>query len=207
MFIRNCRRYGRQRVGVISDIHADLRALERACSLLVREGAQRIVCLGDVVEKGPDGDGVVAALDAWLIPCVAGNHDHNAIRHAHLTLSQPLSAATIARLAEYPMSRSFEWAGLSVVAAHGTPQNNTIYVFEADPPRRLKRQLRGQQVDVLLLGHTHRPMKMRYQHTWICNPGSVRTGRPRDSHTAAILSLPEVAWTVYDLDSGRGRTL
>lgn len=79
---------GRLRIGVISNIHADLRALERACALLVREGAQRIVCLGDVVEKGPDGDRVVSALDHWLIPVVAGNHCHNAIRHQH----EPLDA-------------------------------------------------------------------------------------------------------------------
>jgi putative phosphoesterase len=211
MFIQDLRRCGRERVGLISDIHADLTSLERALTLLVAEGAQRILCLGDVVEKGPDGDGVVAALDHWLVPVVAGNHCHNALRHAQLPAAMrtdpDLSPQTLARLAQYPLQREYDLAGLHVLAAHGTPDCNATYVFEGDPPRQLKRQLRRRQVDVLLLGHTHRPMKMRYQDTWVCNPGSVCHGRSRDSHTAAILSLPEVSLTVYDLASGRGRRL
>ncbi len=211
MFIHNLRPHGRMRLGVVSDIHADLSSLERALHLLVSEGADRIVCLGDVVEKGRDGDAVVETLDRWLIPVVAGNHGHNALRHAQLPASMrtghALRTETLARIAQYPLSRRFELAGLQVLAAHGTPENNSLYVFEAEPPRRLKRQLRRREVDVLLLGHTHRPMKMRYGDTWICNPGSVCTGRSRDSHTAAILSLPEVEFTVYDLESGRGRVL
>ena len=47
------------RLGLISDIHADLGALDAALGALVERRVDRIVCAGDVVEKGPDGDAVV----------------------------------------------------------------------------------------------------------------------------------------------------
>ena len=59
---------------VLSDIHANSTALE--ASLAAVEGRwERIVCLGDVVDYGPDPNEVterVKALDPFII---RGNHD------------------------------------------------------------------------------------------------------------------------------------
>lgn len=184
------------RVGVISDVHADLSSLDRALDLLDDQGADRVVCCGDVVEKGPDGDGVVSRLHETLIPCVAGNHDHNAIRHRN-----GLAPQTLERLADFPMTRSYLWAGVRVMLAHGTLHNNQTYVFADHIPKSLKKQLRTRPADVLLLGHTHRPMQVHYQGAWLLNPGSVCQGRTRDSHTCATLDLPSLRWRVYDLKS------
>jgi predicted phosphodiesterase len=73
------------RVGVVSDVHAHLADLDRALELLTERGVDRLVCLGDALEKGPEPDAVVARLQEWLIPCVAGNHDLNALAHEVLS--------------------------------------------------------------------------------------------------------------------------
>lgn len=189
-------------LGVISDVHADLRALDRALHLLVDRGVDKIVCLGDVLEKGPDGDAVVARLDDWLIPTIAGNHEDNAARHAALTGDTDLSPATLDRVQQYPRRLEYCWEGVRVCVAHGTPEHNTVYVFPDAAPRCLKRELRVPRWDVVLLGHTHRPMRVQRQGVWLLNPGSVCVGRPRDSHTCGVLSLPDLGWTVLDIATG-----
>jgi putative phosphoesterase len=196
------------RVGVLSDVHADLRSLERALRLLVDLGADRIVCLGDVVEKGPDGDAVVACLDDWLVPVVHGNHELNALRHAELVAATgetpDLSATTLARIARYPEQRAYAWEGVDLCCRHASPFDVATYLFaEAGPPKRLRRALRHRVADVVLVGHTHRPARIRYRDTWLLNPGSVRTGRRRDSHTVGLLSLPSMRWTLHGVEDGR----
>ncbi|RYE79850.1 MAG: hypothetical protein EOO74_03050, partial [Myxococcales bacterium] len=69
-------------------------------------------------------------------------------------------------------------------------------------PKSLKRALRGFEADVLLLGHTHIPMKIRHGDLWILNPGSVAGTRTRDSSTCAVLELPSRALTVLSLADG-----
>ena len=41
------------RLGIISDIHANLEALEVAISRLIEEEVDEIVCLGDVIDTTP----------------------------------------------------------------------------------------------------------------------------------------------------------
>ncbi len=63
------------KIGIISDVHAHLIPLEKALSIFELEQVDAIVCAGDLVEKGQDGDVVVALLQELNIPCVLGNHD------------------------------------------------------------------------------------------------------------------------------------
>lgn len=199
---------GALRVGVISDVHADLGALERALSILHDHGADRVVCLGDVVEKGPDGDAVVALLQERCVPVMRGNHEDNAIKHAgtprQLRREVSLSSQTIAKIGQYPASRLYCWERTFVLAAHGTPRDNGVYVFpDRAVPRALKKQLRSLGADIVLLGHTHRPMWAAWRGVLLLNPGSVCGRRPRDSHTCGLLSLPERRWTIFDLGTGQ----
>jgi len=42
---------------------------------IAAQHCDRVVCLGDLVEGGPDHEQVIATLKAHQIPCVCGNHD------------------------------------------------------------------------------------------------------------------------------------
>lgn len=196
------------RIGLISDVHADLEALGRAFDLLTAEEVDKVLCMGDLVEKGDDGDAVVAAIESNAIPCVQGNHDENAVKHARGTAlfnreKQPLRDQTIAYLDQLPMTRRYRWMGIEVMMCHAIPSSNGASLFRTPEmqglSKRIKKDLRYQPTDILLVGHTHIPMQARYLHMQIFNPGSVCRQKARDSHTCAILTLPECRFQVYDL--------
>lgn len=198
------------RVGVISDIHAHLTDLDRALQLLCELGADRIVCLGDALEKGPDPDAVVERLHEWLIPTVAGNHDLNALA---LAREEPLglSPQTVEIVSGWPLTRAYTWGGSRLLLAHATPYDTGTAITPESVDRELKRRLRSLEVDVLLLGHAHRPFATHFRDILIANPGSVRGGAARDSHTAGLLHLPgrgqAARFDVIDLDRGEVRRL
>ncbi len=192
--------------GLISDIHADHGALVRALAVLEQHGADKVLCMGDLVEKGIDGDRVVATLNDHLVTCVRGNHDDNAVRRrleGDSDDEDPLvEASTAAFLADLPRERFYQWDGVRVAMSHVAPRGVEEPVLPEHVPKTLKRALRGFEADVLLLGHTHRPMKIRHGDLWIINPGSVAGTRTRDSSTCALLDLPSLALTVLSLDDG-----
>ncbi|MEZ4390687.1 MAG: metallophosphoesterase family protein [Polyangiales bacterium] len=193
------------RLGVISDVHADASALARALSVLERRGAVRVVCLGDVVEKGDEGDRVVDMLRANAVITVRGNHDEGAAR-AHREEGDPsLRRGTVAWLEALPATREYRWETERVMLAHGAPHKVDEYVFAEKVPKRFKKALRGLEQDLLLLGHTHAPMALRLGALWVVNPGSVAGTRARDSHTCATVELPGCAPRFYDLADGAER--
>jgi diadenosine tetraphosphatase ApaH/serine/threonine PP2A family protein phosphatase len=64
-----------QSVAVISDIHANLPALEAVFRKIDELGIGQILCCGDVVGYGPHPRECVALMRQRNIPCVLGNHD------------------------------------------------------------------------------------------------------------------------------------
>src|SRR5512144_2372328 len=63
------------RVAVISDIHANRNALDKALEDLERHPADQIVCLGDAIQGGPQPAEVVRRLRELGCPVVMGNAD------------------------------------------------------------------------------------------------------------------------------------
>ncbi len=62
-------------IGIISDIHANLTALERAMAILDREAVDGIVVCGDVVGYGREVNACCNLIRDLGCPVVAGNHD------------------------------------------------------------------------------------------------------------------------------------
>lgn len=65
----------RGRLALISDIHGNLEALQRVLDDIGQQRCDRIVCLGDLVDGGPEDERVLATVRAMNIPAVRGNHD------------------------------------------------------------------------------------------------------------------------------------
>lgn len=189
------------RIGVLSDIHAHLCNLERALDIFERVGVDKLVCLGDVVEKGPEPDRVVERLQALCVSTVQGNHDANAVRHAALERSE-MASDTIAWLDALPRRRDYVWAGKRVAVAHASLGPDWTGIRPGLVPKRMRRALRRSDPDVVLLGHTHIPMQFCFAHHWLCNPGSITKGRCRLGATCAVLVLPRVELEVYSMVTG-----
>lgn len=191
------------RLGLVSDLHASASSLLRAFDILADHRVDRVVCMGDIVQKGSDGDAVVQLLRDHWVTCVQGNHDANAVQRACEGDRDGLSAESIAWLAQLPVELDREWEGVRIAIAHAAPAGIDAYVWPDDIPKRLKRALRATPYDLVLLGHTHVPMKVQHGHTWLVNPGSVRGERTRDSHTCGVLALPSLDLTILSLEDGR----
>src|SRR5215218_6601040 len=63
----------------IADIHANVEALTAVLAAIDSLGADRILCLGDVVGRFADPDACVELLRERRITTVGGNHDRAAI--------------------------------------------------------------------------------------------------------------------------------
>jgi len=63
------------RIAVLSDIHANLHALEAVWADLERQRPEAVYCLGDLVGYGAFPNEVVAFLRERGVPTVMGNYD------------------------------------------------------------------------------------------------------------------------------------
>lgn len=64
-----------RRTALISDIHGNHAALLTALSDIETQRCDRILCLGDLVDGGPDNEQVIETIQRLCVPCVRGNHD------------------------------------------------------------------------------------------------------------------------------------
>ncbi len=152
---------------ICSDLHGDLESTKSVLSAYEREGAERILILGDILYHGPRNDlpdsyapkGVIELLnEKWdVILAVRGNCDTEVDQ---MVLAFPI-------LADY-IYLSLD--GLSVFATHGHKFNT-----QTPPPLR--------PGEILLHGHTHVLTCTEFgNENFYINPGSAalpKGGNPR----------------------------
>jgi len=168
--------------------------------------ADRILCLGDLVNFGPQP----AQCVAWAMGLdprsrvLQGNHDlafssgtapgastaYELISDAVQIATAPLLNAENQRFLGglQPLQR-FRWEGNNCVACHAVPTDPLYgYMSEQAAPALWESELvQAQHPDVLFLGHTHVPMVTQFQRTLVVNPGSV--GQPRDGDPWAAYAI------------------
>ena len=64
------------RLAVISDVHANVEALQAVFDDIDRQGITRIICLGDMVGYGPDPGQCIDMVGSRCDVMLCGNHDH-----------------------------------------------------------------------------------------------------------------------------------
>jgi len=205
------------RVAVLSDIHANLVALDAVIATVGTVDA--IWHLGDVVGYGPEPDGVVERLTGLGAIGVAGNHDLAAVggdqiewfnadaRTAMEWTRRRISDATRAWLAALPVRHRV--AEFSFV--HGSERDPVWEYVTSAPIARANLAVLGSRYG--LHGHTHLPIAWAERDDGVgaipaepgsifeltgkralLNPGSV--GQPRDGDpTASYLVIDDVAGT------------
>lgn len=190
-------------LGIISDIHADYDALAIALDVLIAKGVDKIVCLGDVVEKGTQGDACAEKLHSWLIPCVRGNHDELAIANQGYTDDprwHDLKPSTLSYLTQLPLTRYYVYEGYRILLCHGTPTDNWDYLsLEMASAKKFKAVAATSDADIVLVGHSHIPMDVTYAGVRFLNPGSVCGKYSRGSRTCATLNLPDLSFHIIEI--------
>lgn len=156
---------------IASDIHGSAVYSEQLLAAFAREGADRLLLLGDLLYHGPRNDlpdgyapqRVTELLNGLRekIFCVRGNCEAEVDQ---MVLSFPV-------LAEYCL---LEAAGRLVFATHG-------HHYNLENPSALRAG------DVLLHGHTHVPAKDDSAGFWYLNPGSVSL--PKENSPRGYMTL------------------
>jgi putative phosphoesterase len=191
------------KVGVFSDVHGHFDELHKTLRLFELLQVDQVVCAGDLVDKGLCSDEVIATIRDLNIPCVKGNHDAKA-QHRWLSDKVNLRETSIAYLKTLPDSLNFEWIGVSVYLCHSTPWHDySVYVYPTRPPVLFELVATAVEAQIIILGHTHHPMRIESAGKLLVNPGSIYGNRDRRERTCGVLSLPDGDFQLYDIDSGR----
>lgn len=170
------------RIVIASDLHGSALYCGQLLDAFRREGAEKLLLLGDILYHGPRNDlpdgyapkEVTAQLNACAgsILGVRGNCDAEIDQ---MVLQFPM-------MADYCLLYA---AGRTVFATHGHVYNTTSL-----PPL--------QPVDILLHGHTHVPCWEEFGNKNLClNPGSVSL--PKEDSPRGYLLLTDTAFIWKDL--------
>lgn len=204
------------KVGIISDVHADLQGLNQALAILDQQGVDLIVCAGDIVEKGKDGDAVVQTIQQRRIPCVQGNHDEqasgnqkwfrqNANTELESVRERLLTQETLDYLETLPFSLRFNWLGYRVLLIHATVFSNWDYLGAQHKIDTFKTVARESKADIIIYGHTHQALQAEFIGVRFYNPGAISVMESHSSGTCATLQLPDFEFRVFDIATGEER--
>ena len=157
------------RIAVVSDVHANLAALEAVLRHAEAAGPiDGVWCLGDTVGYGPQPSQCVARLRELGATLVAGNHDRAATGQmgveefnadaatAALWTRDHLAEDAAAYLDSLPEVAKAGASGAEFTLVHGTlrwPLWEYLYSYEA-----AQAHLERQETPFSLVGHTHVPM-------------------------------------------------
>jgi predicted phosphodiesterase len=209
------------RYALISDIHANLPALEAVLRLISREEVVATYHLGDLVGYAPWPNETVSLIQSSGIPGVAGNYDSTVAtdyKHCGCRYEDPrqeelshisydwtrrhVSPASKRFLGGLPfridlLPRGGHLSGPRVILVHGTPTLNTLYWTE-DRPDEFCLKMAGiagaKAGDVIAFGHTHLPWHRDIGGIHFVNTGSV--GRPKDGDWRAGYVLLDMSESV-----------
>lgn len=185
------------KLALISDVHANVVALEAVLDDIRARGADRILCAGDVVGYYPYPNETVELFRKHDITSIQGNHDRAVLRTDPRGLNPlagdtavwtalRLSASSMEYLRSLPSRTRLCVDGISVAICHGSPRDDDEYTYENEADEDL---LTMAQSELLVMGHTHVPFVRKLPGGVIVNPGSV--GQPRDG-------VPEASYALFD---------
>lgn len=199
------RRRSEKRLGVLSDVHGDLRALREALACLARFDCDAVVCAGDLLDGGPSPAKTIALLQEHRIPSVRGNHDF-VDEEGRASDGRMLPLQAVAFIDALPKSWHRTIAGVRVAVWHARPNDlwHGVHADAADTNALLD----AAGADVLVLGHTHAPMRIQTERGLIVNPGSVLREVDAEAPilatgTCGVLELPSLRYRVVRASDGR----
>lgn len=187
------------KIALLSDIHANLLALEAVLNDINTRKPDVIYCLGDLIGYHIWPNEVVALIRKHRIATIAGNHDLKL-----QTRSKEKSDATFAYdivgeeeqkyLLSLPAHLRLEFKlqneQINILLVHGSPKSVYEYVLAEMEEKELLQIMNDANADVLCCGHSHKPFyKVLKSNTvkHIINTGSV--GKPKDGNAKACYVL------------------
>lgn len=168
---------------ICSDIHGDLESMESILSAYEREGAEKLIILGDLLYHGPRNDLPSAYAPKGVIALLNANKDKI------LTVKGNCDGEVDQMVLDFPILADYAFLvldGLRVFMTHGHHHNTTT------PPALMKG-------DILLHGHTHVPVIEEFgNENYYINPGSAAL--PKENNPKTYITYENRCFTLKKLD-------
>lgn len=177
-------------IGVISDIHGNLPALQAALDYLKQQRCEQIIHTGDVVDIGPNSKECLQLLVQNNVLCLLGNHDrdflinraeHNAMSHvsaAHKRFVFESLDGFQNVVAKFPLCETRVLGGKKVLFQHyclfpGSSLNRLFMTIENNPSaEKFDIMYDGCDCDAVFFGHKHEPCDIAGKRLYV-DVGSV----------------------------------
>ncbi|MEW6182643.1 MAG: metallophosphoesterase family protein [Bacillota bacterium] len=214
------------RIAALSDVHANLPALEAVLADIAGRDADLLLCAGDLVGYGPHPNEVVERIRIEQIAAVCGNYDEatafdrpvcgcifpdkaaQELGERSLSWAQAhTSEENKAFLRSLPPQLRFNFEGHNLYMTHGSPRDRDEYLFAETPVETFTEMLALAGAGILVVGHTHRPFHHSLPAGHVINCGSV--GKPKHGSPAAVYALidlkkePAVSFIEVPYDADR----
>ena len=206
------------RIGIFSDTHANIEALEAVLGAYQSESIDKYVCIGDTVGYGASPNQCCDSIRELVEFAILGNHDaavagrmdysyyYEAARVALDTHAEQLTVENMNWLKSLPYQKKLD----DLMFCHGAPINieEFEYIFSREQAARCL-DIWDELATVTFIGHSHLcksfaltqeevyevispTFVIRPNHRYIISVGSV--GQPRDYD-------PRASYTVYDTET------
>jgi len=183
---------------VISDIHSNLDALEAVIDEI--PNAMPVLCLGDIVGYGAQPNEVIEAVHGLKPHAVLmGNHDYAVVTgdvegfstYASMAIAwtrQRITSVNMQFLSKLRSEIHLEIDQIPIGLYHASPRDSLFeYIYPQISDEEAESLINLSKCKVVLLGHTHIPMRLSVKNRLLANPGSV--GQPRDGNPNASLGF------------------
>ena len=201
---------------IISDIHANESALRHVLADAALQGAEQVVCLGDVVGYGPLPRETLALVRTSCAVVLAGNHDDAVSGRQGADDFIDLAGDAVTRHREALDASELDWLKTlpyaceldSAVATHGDFTDPKAFDY-VDSEQAAAANFQTCDASLMFVGHTHVPglfltgqsgkvywlapqdFRLEAGKRYIVNPGSV--GYPREQDGTCLSS-----YVLYD---------
>jgi putative phosphoesterase len=184
------------KIGLLSDIHGNLPALEACLHTLQMDNADNLICLGDTVGYGPFPNECLDILRNHAIPSVLGNHDAAVLGNLPLKFFREPNASLLkwtmknlnSENGQYLSEQPLIMENDNWIAAHSSPVKPAEwqYLRSAIACRSILEEI---DQDICFVGHTHIPgvvsneigiFSLQRGYKYVINPGSVGQSRDED---------------------------
>ncbi|MGE0825083.1 MAG: metallophosphoesterase [Candidatus Binatia bacterium] len=172
------------KIGIISDIHADARALSRALEDM--PSIDVLLCPGDAVSEYRFCTETVELLQRANILCIQGNHEvvlFGGRNPGYLKkCRETFPAEALDFLATAPLRRDLEYDGTQILLVHASPwEPYDEYIY---PGSTRLANFSTLSHDFVCFGHTHVPFIHQEGSVTVINPGSCSQPRDQDRRGA-----------------------
>ena len=208
------------KIGIISDIHGNILALNAVLKEFENRKVEKIICCGDIVGIGPHPEQVVQKLieiKDKIICIVQGNHEqyilngipervHDEKREIskeeidfHKWTHNQVSDKSKKYLKEIPFTQNIEVYGKKIYVTHYPYRNDNEFKKHIQNPKReeLNELFNEIDADIYVYGHTHTITYCESKNKKYINPGSLGCPALEEGADCGILNIDDKN-VIYD---------